>query len=407
MAELQSIDWKLVLCGINHKTSSLEQREPLQLGHEDMAQAHALMGSLPGVLEATIISTCNRVEFYFVCEVKYSPFQVAQTFYRKLRDIDIAPLRGCFYISSGAEAAAHLFRVAAGIDSMVLGENQIVGQLRDAYSSACAVKTAGKMIHRLFHQAFRAGKQVRSDTEMGKGACSVSSAAVGLLREKIDAMHQPSVLFVGINQMISLAAKNIRQLEVGQFLFANRTVARAEEFAGKYQGKGYPLTELEALLGRADVVISCTGSTEPVITAEMIDNYLASHPDRRLLIMDMAIPRDVAINDDYHDLLEVHDLESIQRFVKDQQKRREQAIPQAEMIIQRKLDEFTYWYDHVIHEPVYNGLKDSFEAVRRQEIAELLKKLPPELRPELEDRTRQLVNRLLKLKIRQTSDPEG
>ncbi|MFH2056967.1 MAG: hypothetical protein ABIJ61_13495, partial [bacterium] len=186
-----SLDWRLVLCGINYKQSSVEEREPLQLSNEDLAEAQALFSSLPGVLESIIVSTCNRIEFYFVCQVDYSPWQTVQTFYRRLRDLDIASLRPKFYVESGRQVAAHLFHVAAGIDSMVLGENQIVGQLRDAYSSSCAVKSSGKIIHRLFHQAFRAGKLVRSETEMGKGACSVASAAMGLLQEKLAKFNKP------------------------------------------------------------------------------------------------------------------------------------------------------------------------------------------------------------------------
>jgi glutamyl-tRNA reductase len=404
MTDVHSIDWQLVLCGLNHKTSSLADREPLQIGQHEIAAAHSLLASLPGVLETVIVSTCNRVEFYLVAETKFSPFQMVQTFYRRFRSVDIEPLRNCFYVSSGAGTAKHLFNVAAGIDSMVLGENQIVGQIRDAYRSACTIKCAGKIMHRLFHQAFRAGKQVRTDTEMGKGACSVSSAAVSLLRSRLETMDQPAVLFLGINQMISLAAKNIRQLGIESFLFANRTPAKAVEFARRYGGSGHSLDELDQLLPRADVLISCTGAAEPVVSCSNIDVLLAAAPKSRLLIMDMAIPRDVAVTDDYDDRIEVHDLESIQEFVRDQQKRREAALPEAEIIIDRKLAEFAYWYEHVLHEPVYNGLKESFEIIRRQEFDDLVKVLPAEIQRDVEERSRRMANRLLKLKIRQSTD---
>lgn len=404
MVELQSIDWRLFLCGISYKTSSLEEREPLQINGEQIAAAHALFASLPGVLESTIVSTCNRIEFYFVGEIKYDPFQVVQSFYRRFRELDVSELKPHFYIHSNQEAAAHLFHVAAGIDSMVLGENQVVGQLRDAYSSACAVKAAGKIIHRLFHQAFRAGKLVRTNTEMGKGACSVSSAAVDLLKTRIDGLDKPNVLFVGINQMITLAAKNLHRLNCGDFFFANRTRTKAIEFASEYKSTGHSLHEIPELLGKTDILFSCTSSDTPVLGTDVFHSYLRANPNSKLLVMDMAIPRDIAIDDAYSDRIEVHDLASIEQFVKDQQQKREDAIPQAEEIIERKLAEFSYWFEHVIREPVYNGLKDSFELVRTQELVEILKKLPPEMRKEVDGATRQMVNRLLKLKIRESTD---
>jgi len=188
------VDWRLVVCGTNHKSSGLEQREALQIGAEDIARAHAELAQIAGVLEATIISTCNRIEFYLVAELPHHSFDIVTEFYRRFREIDITPQRDVFYVHRGKHAADHLFRVAAGIDSMVLGENQIQGQIKDAYTSACAVKIAGKIIHRLFHHAFRIGKQVRTDTEMGRGACSVSSAATDLLKSNLDKSARPIAL---------------------------------------------------------------------------------------------------------------------------------------------------------------------------------------------------------------------
>jgi glutamyl-tRNA reductase len=399
-----SSNWRLFLCGISYRNATVEEREPLQISGSEIARAHSRFASLPGVLESTIVSTCNRVEFYFVGEVKFDPFQPVQSFYRQFRDIDISSLRDKFYVSPVPEAAAHLFRVAAGIDSMVLGENQIVGQLREAYSSACAVKAAGKITHRLFHQAFRTGKLVRANTGMGTGACSVSSAAVDLLRTKIGELERPTILFIGVNQMIALAAKNLAKLECGRFIFANRTPQKAVELANAYHAEGYALTELPGLSARADIIVTCTSSSQPILTTAMFERLLTQHPERQLLIIDLAIPRDAAIGVDFSSRIEIHDLESIKDFVAERQQERRAAIPQAEEIIDRKLSEFTYWYEHVMHEPVYNGLGESFESVRNQELSELLPRLPAELRPQIDECTRRLVSRLLKLKVRRSTD---
>jgi len=393
-------NWRLAVCGINHKTSSLEQREPLQIGHDEIARATAVFGDLNGILESVIVSTCNRIEFYFIARKNDEPFERIRSFYKKFNNIDIADLEKCFYTKNNKHTVAHLFNVASGIDSMVLGENQVLSQLKDAYSSACAVKTTGKIIHRMFHQAFRVGKLVRSETEMGKGACSVSSAAVEFLKYKIVKMENPSILFIGINQMIGLAASKICKLKHDKFVFANRTPENAVELANRYNSTCFPLDKLQSLIESADLIITCTSSKEPIITKKMIDKFILNKPEKRLTIMDIAVPRDVEIGKDYNSAVEVFDLEDIKQHVKKHQQKRELAIPQAQEIIDRKLSEFKYWFDHVKHEPIYNGLGDAFEKIRQQEVLNILEKLPPDLQDEVNRATRRMVKKLLQVKMR-------
>lgn len=399
-------NWHLVVCGINHKTSSIARREPLQLGREEIAKAHAGFSDLTQIMESAIVSTCNRVEFYFVSRKNHEPFEIVSSFYSDFKDTDITGIRECFYVKKNKHAADHLFRVAAGIDSMVLGENEILGQIKEAYSSACAVKAAGKIIHRLFHQAFRVGKQVRSDTRLGRGACSVSSAAVELLRTRLNDIKKPSILFVGINQMISLAASNLSKLDCGRFMFANRTPESAAALAAKYGADGYPLDDIPTLLTNADAVITCTGSNSVIITRDMIDSVISSNPGKKLIITDLAVPRDVEIDNGYNSNIEILDLDDLQQFVDAQQNSREQAIPMAEEMIQRKLDEFMYWFDHVCHEPMYNGLNDAFENIRQNEMSAVLDSLSPELRDTVDRATKNLVSKLAQLKARATSKPK-
>jgi len=397
-------NWQLVVCGVDHKTSTLDQREPLQINRNEIARANAIFGNLPGVMESAIVSTCNRIEFYFAARKSEDPFELIKIFYKNFNEYDISSTSDLFFIRKNKHAVAHLLSVAAGIESVVLGENQIMGQLKDAYTSACAVKTAGKIIHRLFHQAFRVGKQVRTDTEMGKGSCSVSSAAIELLQDKIERMAKPSILFIGINQMIALAATGISRLEYGQLAFANRTPQKAETFAANYDSSGYPLTDLPKLLQAADIVITCTGSDEPIITGGLIDGVYNAAPDKKLLIVDLAIPRDVEIEKNYNHNIEIYDLEDIKEHVKKHQHRRELAIPQAQEIIDQKLNEFNYWFEHLRYEPLYNGLGYTFEAIRQDELASLRDKLPPELRDEIEIATKALVHKLLQVKARTSED---
>jgi glutamyl-tRNA reductase len=391
-----TVDWRLAVCGINHKTASVEQREPLQLGPEHIARAHAEFADLPGVYEIVIISTCNRVEFYMVSSVKNEPLELVSRFYQNFRGIDINSLQDCFYVQKGKHAAEHLFRVAAGVDSMVLGENQIQGQIRDAYSSACSVKVAGKVIHRLFHHAFRVGKQVRTDTAMGKGACSVSSAATELLRSRLSSSDRPTVLFIGVNKMISLAASAWSKMHHEELLFANRTPEKAQALAARYKSQGYGLDKLPELLSKADIVITSTGSGQPIITDELMSEVDGKH---KLIIMDIAIPRDVAIDSRRFPKVKVFDLEAVKTFVAERQAERRAAIPAAEELIARRLNEFSYWYDHARFEVSYNGLQASIDTIYSEELGPVLGKLDPEQRHEVARATKRLAQRVAQLEL--------
>jgi glutamyl-tRNA reductase len=237
---------------------------------------------------------------------------------------------------------------------------------------------------------------VRTDTEVGKGACSVSTAAVEMLGGELRSLEAPSIVFVGVNQMISLAAKRLAQIDGASLAFANRNADKAQSIADKFAAEGFGLDRLPELIRRADVIISCTSSPVPVITRRMINDATASRPNRRLIIMDMAIPRDVDMPKDGSASVEVNDLEDIKRFVEDRQQKRELAIPQAEELIERRLDEFEYWYEHVLHEPIYNGQSDALETIRREELARILETLPTELQNELNQATRRIVDRVFK-----------
>lgn len=391
-------NWQLVVCGINHKTSKLEEREPLQIGHEELAEADVYMSDLPGIRETVILSTCNRIEFYFVVSKDSVPCQIVSDFYIKFKKRDITGLRDNFYYYTDLDAAEHLFRVTAGIDSMVIGENQIVGQVRDAYRTACTVKSAGKIIHRLFHQTFRIGKQVRSDTELGKGACSVSSATVDMLKSRMTDIENPTVLFVGINRMIGLAASGLHRRGNDHFLFANRTREKAVDFAVKYKATGHALDEIPELIREADIVVSCTSSETPLIN-DITLAYRNGSATRPLIIADMAIPRDVELKED-HPGVTVYDLEDVREHVKNSQEQRVKAIPQAETLIKERLEQFKYWYEHIQHEPAMNGLGETFEQVRRQELGKALDALDDEARETVDRASRRLVEKLLHMKLR-------
>ncbi|MBD3402121.1 glutamyl-tRNA reductase [candidate division GN15 bacterium] len=399
--------WYLYVCGVNHKNTSLDLRQPLQIGREELADCQVAFSELPGVMESAIVSTCNRIEFCFVADRLNDPRDIVTDFYRRVRGLDVSAQRDRFYLMRDREAAEHVFRVAAGVDSMVVGETQILGQLKDAYSSACTVKTAGRILHRLFHQAFRVGKQVRTDTEMGKGACSVASAAVEYVKSRLEQFDRPDILFIGASQMIALSASSLSRLDVGEFYFANRTVDKADGLAGRFGRRGHSLDDLPYLLPMADIVISCTGAPAAVLSAETVANAVAQREARPLLAIDLAVPRDIEPPESPIENLETVDLDSIKAFVETNRQYREAAVPQAEMIIEQRLDEFFYWYTHA-HQELANGMLDkSFEHIRRLELERVMKKLPIELRDELDHASRHLVQKLLQVRKRvNETEPE-
>lgn len=397
--------WQLVVCGVNHKSAPLEQREPLQVNREDMARANATLCDLAGVRESVFLSTCNRIEFYMVIDRDRRAFDIVADFYAKLRGIDVAGLESQFYARKDKHAADHLFRVSAGLDSMVVGENEILGQVKDAYSSACNVKSTGKVMHRLFHQAFRIGKQVRSDTELGHGACSISTAVIEMLKPRLEASGNPLILFVGLNQMITLAAARLKRRGYDRFMFANRTPQRAVEFAEQHHASGHGLDELPKLLADADIVISCTGSNDPIITDDSIGGVIEARPDKQLTIADMAVPRDVELKKE-HPGVTCYDLETVKSHVENRQSMREDAVPDAEHIVDRKLEQFMYWFEHVRHEPIYNGLNEIFETIRLDEMKRVLKELPPDSRDAIDRATRRLVERIMHIKTRTDTSVE-
>jgi glutamyl-tRNA reductase len=381
----------------------VSELEPLCISTEQLVPAHAALLRLPEIPESVILSTCNRVEFYFVMRPGHDPLDLVTCFYKEHVGIDLASRRDLFDIRMGAEVAPHLFRVAAGLDSAVLGENQILGQVKSAYSAACAAHSAGKVIHRLFHQAFRSGKQVRSVTDTGKGACSVSTAAVEMLKETVAKIDHPTVLLIGANRMIELAAERLSQVPGLRLRFANRTEAKAKSLAREYVAEAFDLSDPVNLMADADVVISCTASPEPIITRPMLKDVAAQRTRGSCTIVDLAIPRDVEPPEDESPHINLLDLDDINRFVSAKQQERLDAVPQAEDVVAHRADEFNYWYLQVLREPRYNGDAPTLESIRTEELASLVAELPPHLQEELNRVTRRLVDRVVRVTSRKNT----
>ncbi|MHC4946505.1 MAG: glutamyl-tRNA reductase [Planctomycetota bacterium] len=280
----------LTVCGINHESATLAEREPFQINRHELVPALKEMCDIRGVNECMILSTCNRFEAYLVLHEEEEPFTILREFFILFRGKDPKEARKHFYVRHGTTAARHLFRVTSGLDSMVLGEYQIQNQVREAYSAACSVKAPGKLLHRLVHQAFRAGKAIRTQTQVGAGRMSVAGMAVGVIKERMEAKEP--VLMVGANENIRIVAEGLKAAGFKRFVFANRTAYKADKLATRYGGEGHGLDDLPGLMAGAACVVSCTGATGFIIDSAMLETLVkkGSHPR---LCVDIAVPRDI------------------------------------------------------------------------------------------------------------------
>lgn len=326
---------QLVALGINHQTAPVAVRERVAFADEAMLGALAQLRALPGVAEVALLSTCNRTELYAVAEddgaalvewLATHPGDAGAGTPHALHDY--------VYRHSGADAARHLFRVATGLDSLVLGEPQILGQVKQAWAAARAAGTLGNRLDRLFQHAFATAKRARTDTRIGASPVSVASTAVRLLQDTFARPSDATVLLIGAGETIELAARHLVQAKVARLLVANRTLAHAQELAVRHGGYALPLSDLDRHLAEADVVISATASREPVLGRAQVAQALSRRRHRPMLLLDLAVPRDVA-----SDVAELRDaflytVDDLQRTVDENRRTRREAADEAETIVE-------------------------------------------------------------------------
>ncbi|WP_434991113.1 glutamyl-tRNA reductase [Xanthomonas melonis] len=315
----------LWVLGLNHQTAPVDLRERAAFAGDALPRALESLRALPQVREAALLSTCNRTELYALADD-------ARTLASWL-DAHAPGLSGHLYQHQEAEAVRHLFRVATGLDSMVLGEPQILGQVKDAWAVARAHGALGSGLDRLFQQTFSVAKRARTDTRVGANPVSVASTAVRLAQESFARLNESTVLLVGAGETIELAARHLSEGRVRRLLIANRTLAHAQTLAGQHGGYALPLTDLERHLAEADVVFSATAAREPVVTRAQVEQALRLRKRKPMLLFDLAVPRDIEasvaeLGDAY--LYTVDDLE---RAVEDNRRSRREAADQAEAII--------------------------------------------------------------------------
>lgn len=384
----------ILLFGVNHTTAPVELRERLYIDNAKIGNVLRGLCNLPRVEEAVVLSTCNRIEVYTASSSMSAPIDYLAD-YAQLPADEIVPH---LYGREGYDAAQHLFRVAAGLDSLVIGETQILGQVSEALEAACAHGTAGRQLGSLFQHALAAGKRARTETVISEGAFSIGRVAVELAHSLFPDLENRPVLVLGAGQMSELTAKHLSENGVKPVFVANRTHAHAVELAERLGGRAIHYTDLSDTLTIVDILISSTSAPHYVLNAEEISQAMAKRQGRPLFLIDIAIPRD--IDPAVAEIPNVHlyNIDDLQTITAQSCHRRLTEVPKVEGIIADEVDRWRRRQAGMDLAPVIAALRSSFEEARQTELARsanMLATLTPEQQQAVEAMTSSMLNKIL------------
>ncbi len=377
----------IALLGMNHKTAPVEIREQLAVACRRQVNPLHMLPHLEHVDEMLFLSTCNRVEFLFSANSLNEGIREVKALLRTHVGIAAStPLDGYLYVYENLEAVKHLFMVASSLDSMVLGEPQILGQLKEAYRDAVEYRTVKVILNRLLHKAFSVAKRVRTETCIGSNAVSVSYAAVELARKIFGDLRDKRVMLIGAGEMAELAAENFLAQGVRHMTVANRTLERAMELAGKFRAETVPFDGfLDAMKGM-DIVVSSTGAQEPIIRYPDIRSRMRERRNRPLFFIDIAVPRDIDPKVNDIDNVYVYDIDDLQGVIDLNREERRGQAQLAEHIIDEETIKFRRWMNSLNAVPTIVSLREKAETIRRNEIRKTFSQLP-----HLEEREREAI----------------
>ena len=381
------------ILGINHKTAPVALREKVAFGEERLLAALRTLRQQAGVVEAVILSTCNRTEVYWAGSA--SGAELSQWLERHHgHDLDLA---SSLYVHQEQRAVEHAFTVASGLDSMVLGEAQILGQLKDAYRVAQEAGSTGPALNKLFQAAFSAAKRVRSQTRIGENAVSIASAIVSLARRVYSDLSAHTALMVGAGEMNALAARHFMSAGVKRMVIANRTLARAQSLAAELKADAAGLDDLERELAQADIVISCTASLVPLITKSAVEVAIRARRRRPIFMVDLAVPRDIeAAVADLEDVY-LFSIDDLQQLIDENRQQREVAAGGARLLIDEEVARFLS--ESRAHDagPAIRALRQQADGIRLQTVEQARRLLAAGKSPDevIDFLANTLTNRLL------------
>jgi len=363
---------RLQILGLNHNTAPVEIREQVVFAGDEVSRAVARLADLDGVEEAVLLSTCNRTEMYV-----FSDDDGRERLHNWLHDernLDPAFTDSLFTLDAD-EAIRHIFRVACGLDSMVLGETQILGQLKDAYRAAQKAGAVNKNLSRLFQHTFSVAKKVRTDTEIGANPVSVASAAVRLAQQFFAGFGQHTALLVGAGVTIELVAKHLNTKELGRLFVANRDVERARNLASQFGGYAVPLSELEGTLPEADILITSTASPHPIITSDQMKAAMKTRKRKPVFAVDIAVPRDIDPDVASLDDVYLYTIDDLQKVIQEGQSSRKAAAVDANRILDEEITRYLNIERAKQVSPVITALREHGESIRDEVLRDAMRRL--------------------------------
>ena len=397
-ASLASRATHLLLVGLNHRSAPVEVRERLAFSNGALESSLRRLIDAETVREGVILSTCNRVEVIACTTDPDRASEKIKTFLAEEQKVLRTLFEPHLYTHVGKEAVNHLFRVAASLDSMVVGEPHILGQVKDAYAASSALGTLGVILHRCFHKSFSVAKRVRSETRVAAKAVSISSAAIDLARSIFDHLSDKTAMVIGAGEMGEQTVRHLQSNGIGTVLITNRTFQRAVELARQCHGTVVPFEQWHKHLRLADVVIGSAGGGDYLLVPAMVEEVLRERKRRPMFFIDLGVPRnfDPRLND--IDNVFLYDIDDLEKVIEDHKDEREREAIKAEAIIAEEVEAFWSWLSGMDVTPTIVALREKAEAIRKRELEKTLaalKDLPPHTHKAIEALSTSITNKLL------------
>ena len=390
----------IVVVGLSHKTASVEIREKLSIPEAQIEDAIAQLKSYPHISEVAIISTCNRLEIYAVVYDTEQGVKEITQFLAEKGQINLLELRRHLFTLLHEDALRHLMRVSAGLESLVLGEGQILAQVKNTHKIGQKYKGLGRLLDRLFKQAISTGKRVRSETSIGTGAVSISSAAVELAQTKVEDLSSYHVTIIGAGKMSCLLVKHLISKGTTKIAIVNRSHRRAEELAKKFPAAElviHPLSEMMNTIAQTDIVFTSTGATEPILDKAKLAEVCTTN--KSLMLIDISVPRNIAADVKELEQINAYNVDDLKAVVAANQENRRQMAAEAEGIIEEEVENYILWLRSLETVPTISCLRSKVETIREQELEKALSRLGSEFGEKhqevIEALTRGIVNKIL------------
>ncbi len=385
----------LIALGLNHTTAPVEIREKVAFSGEILPGVLSELKQKQGIEEVAILSTCNRTEIY--CSLDQTDQQQLMDWLSRFHNLKVQDIRPFMYAYPDANAVKHILRVACGLDSMVLGEPQVLGQLKSAYKTAVSAGSVGQLLGRLFQHSFHVAKEIRSNTEIGNHPVSIAFAAVRLGQQIFGSLNDRTALLVGAGETIELTARHLQDKGLQRMIIANRTLERSQHLANEFSAYAISLDDIANHLDEADIIITSTGSQIPLISKDMVKQAIRKRKHRPMYIVDIAVPRDVEPEVATLDDVYLYTVDDLQDVINENIRNRKQAAKQAEEIIDTQVSQFMDWMSTLDTVSTIRAIRDNAETMQQEVLDAALRRLRMGEEPEavLRELARSLSNKLI------------